>query len=36
MLTDISNRIVDSKEWENFQSIGMVESVRIVNGETTV
>ncbi|BDA66669.1 transposase ISAs1 family protein [Calothrix sp. PCC 7716] len=36
MLTDISNRIADSKEWENFQSIGMVESVRIVNGETTV
>lgn len=36
MLTDISNRIVDSKEWENFQSIGMVESVRIVKVATTV
>jgi predicted transposase YbfD/YdcC len=36
MLTDISNRIANSEEWENFQSIGMVESVRILNGETTV
>jgi predicted transposase YbfD/YdcC len=36
MLTDISTRIPTSEKWENFKSIGMVESVRILNGKTTV
>lgn len=36
MLSDISNQIDPNQKWHKFQSIGMVESVRIVNGETTV
>lgn len=36
MLSNISNTIEGSDKWEKFNSVGMVESVRTVNGKTTV
>ena len=36
MLTDIAKWIDPLKKWENLTSIGMVESVRVVNGKTSV
>lgn len=35
-LSDICNQIDKSEKWENLNSIGMVESVRLENGKTTV
>jgi predicted transposase YbfD/YdcC len=36
MLTDIVNQIDPLEKWEKLASIGMVESVRVVNGKTSV
>jgi predicted transposase YbfD/YdcC len=36
MLSDIAKRIDPNQKWDNLKSIGMVESVRTVNGKTTV
>ena len=36
MLTDVAKWIDPSGKWENLTSIGMVESVRVVNGKTSV
>ena len=36
MLSDIPNKIIESDKWEKLSSIGMVESIRIENGKTTV
>ena len=36
MLSDIVQKIDPFQRWENLKSIGMVESVRSVNGKTTV
>ena len=36
MLSDIAERIDPSQKWANLKSVGMVESVRTVNGKTTV
>ena len=36
MLKDVAKQIDPKNEWANFNSIGMVESVRIVNNKTTV
>lgn len=36
MLSNISDQIDPTSKWEKLQSIGMVESVRTVNGKTTV
>lgn len=36
MLKDVAKQIDPKHEWANFNSIGMVESVRIVNNKTTV
>jgi predicted transposase YbfD/YdcC len=36
MLSDIQERIDPGKKWMNFQSVGMVEYIRKVNGKTKV
>lgn len=36
MLSDIADKIDTFQKWANLKSIGMVESVRTVNGKTTV
>jgi predicted transposase YbfD/YdcC len=36
MLSNISARIDPKSKWDSLQSIGLVESVRIVDGKTTV
>jgi predicted transposase YbfD/YdcC len=36
MLTDVAERIDPLEKWEKLTSIGMVESVRVVNGKTSV
>ena len=36
MLSNIKELIDPDNQWENFQSIGMIESVRIVKGKTTI
>jgi predicted transposase YbfD/YdcC len=36
MLSNICNNIEGSDKWEKLKSVGMVESVRTVNGKTTV
>lgn len=36
MLKDVAKQIDPKNEWANFNSIGMVESVHIVNNKTTV
>lgn len=36
MLTDIQERVDPTHKWSNLKSIGLVESVRTVNGKTTV
>ncbi len=36
MLTDVTERIDPLQKWEKLTSIGMVESVRVVNGKTSV
>ena len=36
MLSNISNQIDPTSKWKKLQSIGMVESVRTVDGKTTV
>ena len=36
MLSDVSHRIDPDNKWNKLNSIGMVESVRIKNGKTTV
>lgn len=36
MLSNISDQIDPKSNWESLQSIGMVESVRTVNGKTTI
>jgi predicted transposase YbfD/YdcC len=36
MLSDIKRRLDPDLLWSNFNSVGMVESVRSLNGETTV
>jgi predicted transposase YbfD/YdcC len=36
MLTDVAEQINPLKKWERLTSIGMVESVRVVNGKTSV
>jgi predicted transposase YbfD/YdcC len=36
MLTDVTEQIDPLKKWEKLTSIGMVESVRVVNGKTSV
>ena len=36
MLTDIAQRIDPLQKWEKLTSVGMVESVRVVNGKTSV
>jgi len=36
MLSDIAERIDPNQKWANLKSVGMVESVRTVNGKTTV
>lgn len=36
MLSDIAQKIDPNQKWANLKSIGMVESVRSVNGKTTV
>ena len=36
MLTDVAERIDSLGKWEKLTSIGMVESVRVVNGKTSV
>jgi len=36
MLTNIDERVDTTQKWSNLKSIGLVESVRTVNGKTTV
>lgn len=36
MLSDIKDLIDPESKWENLQSIGLIESVRIVKGKTTI
>lgn len=36
VLGDINKQVDPQKKWENLQSIGMVESIRTVDGKTTV
>ncbi len=36
MLTDIQDRIDPTNKWSKLKSIGLVESVRTVDGKTTV
>ncbi len=36
MLTDIDERVDPTDKWQKLKSIGLVESVRTVNGKTTV
>ncbi len=36
MLTDINERVNPNNKWSSLKSIGLVESVRTVNGKTTV
>ena len=36
MITDVSERIDPLQKWEKLTSIGMVESVRVLNGKTSV
>ena len=36
MISDIETSIDPSKKWDKLNSIGMVESVRVVNGKTSV
>lgn len=35
MLSSIAERIDPSEKWANLKSVGMVESVRTINGKTT-
>ena len=36
MLTDIDERVDPNRKWQNLKSVGLVESVRTVDGKTTV
>ena len=36
MITDVAERIDPLQKWKKLTSIGMVESVRIINGKTSV
>ena len=36
MLSELGEQLDPKKKWEKLQSVGMVESVRMVNGKTTV
>ena len=36
MLSDIKELIDPDNQWEKLHSIGMIESVRIVQGKTTI
>jgi predicted transposase YbfD/YdcC len=36
MITDVTERINPLQKWEKLTSIGMVESVRVVNGKTSI
>jgi len=36
MLSELDKHLAPPHEWERLQSIGMVESLRIINGKTTV
>ena len=36
MLTDITERVDPGHKWQNLKSVGLVESVRTVDGKTTV
>ena len=36
MLSEIKELIDPDNQWEKFQSIGMIDSVRIVKGKTTI
>jgi len=36
MLSDIKELIDPDNQWENLHSIGLIESVRIVKGKTTI
>jgi hypothetical protein len=36
MITDVAQRIDPLQKWQKLTSIGMVESVRVVNGKTSV
>jgi predicted transposase YbfD/YdcC len=36
MITDIAHRIDPLRKWKKLTSIGMVESVRIINGKTSI
>jgi len=36
MLSDIADKIDQNQKWANLKSVGMVESIRTVNGKTTV
>jgi len=36
MLTDINYRIEPENKWSKLKSVGLVESVRTVDGKTTV
>jgi predicted transposase YbfD/YdcC len=36
VLSDISDQIDPQNKWDSLQSIGMVESVRTVDGKTTI
>ena len=36
MLTDVQSRVDPSHKWSNLKSVGLVESVRTVDGKTTV
>jgi predicted transposase YbfD/YdcC len=36
MITDVAERIDPLQKWEKLTSIGMVESVRVVNGKTSI
>ncbi len=36
MLTDIDERVDPFHKWQNLKSVGLVESVRTVDGKTTV
>jgi predicted transposase YbfD/YdcC len=36
MLNDIDKRVDPTNKWQNLKSIGLVESVRTMNGKTTV
>lgn len=36
MLNDIDKRVAPTNKWQNLKSIGLLESVRTINGKTTV